>query len=431
MKHKIGQSLKKILMLFNKLHTDILISDAVMITIRRMSAKKSRSLLTILGVGVGIAVVYVLVSLTFGVQKLVIGNLATSETLVTLDVYPNTEVRNYIKIDDSQVQKFAQLANVVETRGAKSLPAEINYNDIKSQTVVYGVEPRYFALSNIHTNRGELFTDSEPRIVVSTAMLSLFNLNADNAIGAKIRISLIKSLTERNSSETEASSSAILSDTQVVDIPEQFEIAGIIDDENNYIYIPLNYFDVAGIPEYQLVKVKANHQDNIEPIRNEILSMGFVVTTLSDTLDQINNIFRITQITFTVIGITALFISSIGMINTMTVSLLEQTREIGIMKSIGATTKGIAQLFLAESIIMGFGGGIFGLVIGFIVTKILSGLVSLLALTMGGEPANVFFTPAWFYLVVLIFSLMIGLITGTFPAKRASKLNPLDALRYE
>jgi len=423
--------LKSFFKLFDKINTDIYISDIISITLGRMKARKSRSFLTILGVGVGIGVVYVLVSLTFGVQKLVIGNLATSETLVTLDVYPNTEIKNYIKIDDSVINKFKGISNVVEVRGAKSLPAEINYNGIKSQTLTYGVEPRYFALSNIHTDKGELFSDDSPKIVVSTALLSLFNLNTDNAIGTKIRISFLKPTTAADTANQESSASAVLSDTQVIDIPQQFEISGILNDESNYLYMPLKYFNVANLNEFQLAKVKTSHQDFVETIRDEILSNGFIVTTLSDTLDQINNIFRITQIAFTVIGITALFISSIGMINTMTVSLLEKTREIGIMKSIGATTNGIAQLFLAESVIMGLGGGIFGLAIGFVITQVLGLLVSVLALAMGGKPVNIFYTPAWFFIVVLVFSLMIGLITGIFPAKRAAKLNPLDALRYE
>ena len=152
---------------------------------------------------------------------------------------------------------------------------------------------------------------------------------------------------------------------------------------------------------------------------------------MTDTLTQINQIFNITQITFTVIGIIALLIAAIGMLNTMTISLLERTREIGIMKTIGATERGIEQMFLAESVIMGLGGGLSGLVVGFLFTRVVAIVVNLLALSSGGQPVEIFYTPLWFYGLVFVFSLLIGLITGFFPSRRAAKLNPLDALRYE
>jgi putative ABC transport system permease protein len=152
---------------------------------------------------------------------------------------------------------------------------------------------------------------------------------------------------------------------------------------------------------------------------------------MTDTLDQINKIFNVTQVTFTLIGIVALLIAAIGMLNTMTVSLLERTREIGIMKAIGATERGIQQMFLAESVLMGMGGGGAGLVIGFIFCQLVNFFVNLLALSLGGTRLNIFYTPLWFFVLVFCFSLLIGFFTGLFPARRASRLNPLDALRYE
>lgn len=424
----MNKFVNKYITIFDKFKTDILISDMVKITLRRMLARRSRTILTILGVGIGIGVVYVLVSLTFGLQKLVIGNIATNETLLTLDVIPNTEVKNYLRINNELIDKFKKIENVSEARGAKSLPAEVNYKDIKSQTILYGVEPRFFALSNIHTDNGELFDKNEPSVVISSAVLSLFDLDEKEALGVNINLSFIKQSDLYQSKE--ATESSTLADTQVIDLPEQFKVIGIINDENNYIYLPLDYFESAQIDDFQLLKIKVSQQDYIENVRDQILSNGFIVTAMTDTLQQINNIFKVTQVVFVVIGVTALFIASIGMINTMTVSLLEQTKEIGIMKAIGATKSGIGQLFLAESILMGIGGGISGIVIGFILCQIFGVLVNILAISMGGKPVSLFYTPLWFYIVVGCFSLIIGLITGIFPAKRATKLNPLDALRY-
>lgn len=420
-----------------RLQTDIFIKDIFALTIQRLRSRSYRTLLTILGVGISIGVVYVLVSLTFGLQKLVIGNIATSETLLSLDVLPNTEIKDVVKINQTSLEEISQIDSVVEVSAAKSLPAELVYNDIKSQTLIYGVEPRFFALSNINADKGSLFELNDKKIVVSSAVLTLFGLSQEDALGARIRLSFIMpsnilgDLNKSDSDTSIASNSATVSNSEVVEIPEQLEIVGIVNDDSNFLYLPLSYFDLVNLDEYHTVKVKVKSQTEIEPVRDIILSKGFIVSALTDTLDQVNSIFRITQITFTVIGITALFISAIGMMNTMNVSLMERTREIGIMKTIGATKKGIQQMFLAESIIMGIGGGLGGLAIGAIVTAILDIIVRLMAVSLGGKPVDIFYTPLWFYLLVISFSFAIGLITGLFPARRAASLSPLDALRYE
>jgi putative ABC transport system permease protein len=413
---------------------DMYFSDVVDLTLERLKAKKYRTFLTILGVGIGIAVVYILVSLTFGLQKLVIGNITSSESLLSLDVLPNTEIRDVIKLTDTVLAEIKSMDGVSEISASKSLPAEIVYNDIKTQTLTYGADPRFFSLSNIKADKGELYKDGESQIVVSSAILSLFGIEEQTALGAKLRLSFIKPnifFGDSLSGSANSTASAALLESSVVEIPEQLTIVGIISDDSNYIYLPLKYFDGLDQNEYRAAKVKAENQAKLNEIRDNVSSRGFMVSAMTDTLTQINNIFRVTQITFTVIGVIALIIASIGMINTMTVSLLERTREIGIMRTIGATSKDIQYMFLTESIIMGLGGGIGGLLLGFVVTNILSIIVKIFALAMGGQAVNIFYTPPWFYILVLVFSLAIGLITGIFPAKRAASLNPIDALRYE
>lgn len=435
MKRQIIEKLKQLRgYIKSRLHTDLDFMDIFKLTINRLQARRYRTFLTILGVGIGIGVVYILVSLSFGLQRLVIGNIATNETILTLDVLPNSEVKDFLKINQKTIDGFKGSPGVAEVRAQKSMAVEISYNDVKSQSLAYGVESRYFALANIHTDFGELYQKDEPMIVVSTAVLSLFGLDPKTAVGTKVRISFLKPnafFGDTAGGNEEATVAAAIVGSSVVEIPEQMTIVGVVNDDTNYIYLPLTYFDLITSDDYSLAKVKVNNQTQIEPTREILLNMGFTVSAMTDTLSQINNIFAITQTVFTIIGITALFIASIGMVNTMTISLLERTREIGIMKSIGATTNGIKQMFLMESILIGLGGGIGGLIIGFVSTKVLSVLVAVLAYSLGGKPVNIFYTPIWFYLLVMAFSLVIGLMTGIFPAKRAAKINPLDALRYE
>jgi putative ABC transport system permease protein len=410
--------------------TDILLGDIIEITTQRFSTKKFRSFLTILGIGIGIGAVYFLVSLTFGVQKLVIGKIANSESLLTMDVFPNTEIKDFVKLDAQAITQIKQNPNVDTISTAKSIAAELVYNDIKTQTQAIGVDADYFRLSALTVPTGQLFTEQEKnKIIITTAILSLFNLSEDKAIGTKVRLSFLD--TGELSDNSISTPSATLTNQTNVEIPEQLIISGVIKDDSNYIYLHQSNFDRLSLNEFKSAKVKVKDQSVITDVREKILSLGFMATAMTDTIQQINQIFSITQVTFTVIGIIALFIAAIGMLNTMTISLLERTREIGIMKTIGATQKGIEQMFLAESIFMGLGGGASGLVIGFIFTRIVNLIVSLLALSLGGSSMEIFYTPVWFYGLVVIFSLLIGLFTGFFPSRRAARLNPLDALRYE
>jgi putative ABC transport system permease protein len=119
------------------------------------------------------------------------------------------------------------------------------------------------------------------------------------------------------------------------------------------------------------------------------------------------------------------------MFNTMTVTLLERTKEIGIMRTIGASPTDIKFLFVSESIIVGFLGGVSGIVIGVGIGFIVNVTLNAVATQFGGKAVALFAFPMWFLLFIAAFSAAVGYLTGIFPARRASLLNPLDAMRFE
>jgi ABC-type antimicrobial peptide transport system permease subunit len=166
-------------------------------------------------------------------------------------------------------------------------------------------------------------------------------------------------------------------------------------------------------------------------IRDALLSYGLLVSSLSDTVDQANQIFRIVQMILMLFGIIALVVSAIGMFNTMTITLLERTEEIGIMKSIGASDASISAMFFMESAIMGFLGGCMGIFIGWIGGIGFNAIINFVASKFGGQSVSLFYSPLWFMLSILAFSAIVGFFTGLVPARRASKIDPLDALRYK
>ena len=124
-------------------------------------------------------------------------------------------------------------------------------------------------------------------------------------------------------------------------------------------------------------------------------------------------------------------VSAIGMFNTMTVTLLERTAEIGIMRTLGASSGDIKILFISEAVIVGFLGGIMGILFGLTIGFVLNGAMNVAASSFGGKSVSLFSFPIPFLLFIASFSAIVGFMTGVFPAKRAAELNPLDAIRYK
>jgi putative ABC transport system permease protein len=206
----------------------------------------------------------------------------------------------------------------------------------------------------------------------------------------------------------------------------------VINDENSiFAYIPLKSISDINIDKFDQLKVKVSDNTVMEPIRSQIMNQGFLVSSLSDTIDQANKIFQVIQIILFSFGFVALLVSAIGMFNTMTISLMEKTTEIGIMRSLGITGRDIKTIFYMESSIMGFLGGLGGVLIGFLGGKIVNFGFNLLASSLGGKPLELFYIPSIFIFGIIIFSTIVGLLTGVFPSHRASKLNPIDALHYK
>jgi putative ABC transport system permease protein len=156
--------------------------------------------------------------------------------------------------------------------------------------------------------------------------------------------------------------------------------------------------------------------------------MGYQVTTIKDLIDQIDKIFLLAEVILGLIGGIGLLVSSLGIINTMTISLLERTREIGIMKAIGASGRDIKRLFLFESALIGFLGGVVGVGIaagfGYLFNYVLNFIIR-----GSGQHLTVFITPPKFALIMVGVAIFIAMFAGVYPTSRAQKLKPIDALR--
>lgn len=406
-----------------------LIDDIILAT-RTFRTRKLRTFLTIFGISIGIGAIMFLVSLGYGMQKILLENITKLDALLSLDVAVG---ETPIKINDELLEDFRGIENVAEVSPLRVIASTSEYNDIATGVDFYAVETAYFRLDGIGMMAGEPFKSNDDRSVVLSqgALTSLGLEGSAQAIGKKVSITLFTSKDSTKEQDYFAREDSVEDVRGVVNLPGEFTISGVVEGESNsYGYIPLFWSYDMGLDAYDGVKIRVKEQEYLEGVRKELIARGMTVLALSDTIDQANKIFSVAQTVLALFGLVALFVSAIGMFNTMTIALLERTGEIGTMKSIGASDRDIRIMFLVESVIIGFLGGIGGLIIGASASGFINFIFDILANRLGGQPIDLFVTPAWFILFIIIFSTFIGFLTGVYPAERAARLNPLEALRY-
>jgi putative ABC transport system permease protein len=187
---------------------------------------------------------------------------------------------------------------------------------------------------------------------------------------------------------------------------------------------------------YNMVVVKVDSVDNVLSVNDQITEMGFQAYTPLSFVQGINNFYVILQFIFGGVGAIALLVAAIGIANTMAMAILERTREIGLMKAVGAANRDVLAIFLGEAAGIGFVGGLGGVLIGWLAGQGLNVLALVYlanqsAETGGMPPSVAVSTPLWLPIFALLFATIIGLLSGLYPALRAATMIPVNALKYE
>lgn len=183
--------------------------------------------------------------------------------------------------------------------------------------------------------------------------------------------------------------------------------------------------------KYSSLQVRIKEIKNMETVRKQIENMGLYTFAFSDGLGEVRRGFLILDTILGAIGTIALIVAALGIINTMVMSILERRKEIGIMKSIGGSEGQIKLLFMVEAVSIGLLGAVFGLLLGWLVTRIANYVVNLQILPTGEEPVDLFYFPLWLIFGAIAFSVLISLLAGLYPAIRAARVDPVEALRHD
>lgn len=435
--------------------------DLIRLILGNLGRRKGRVTLTAIGVVIGTAAVVILVSLAIGLQKSATEQLYGIGDLTQIEVYPGYDEGGVGPLpprgSSSQPQKPKQLTNPAldELRAIPGVVAVIprdylhggaliRYNRLESGANLIGVGTNDLADLGLEAGQGSLEL-SKGNIVIGP-MIAMNFYDPKQRPGQEAppppdlydqRLIFVILKWDQDGNEIRKTLT--------------YRVVGVLTEtlgESDWsIYMSLD--TVKALNEwasgrrinynkdgYSQVIVKVDDVDRAMEVNDAISQMGFQAFTPQAFVQGINNFFVVLQIIFGGVGAIALLVAAIGIANTMTMAILERTREIGLMKAIGATNRDVLSIFLGEAAGIGFVGGLGGVIIGWLAGQGINVLAIVYlagqAAQQGGVPPSAaVFTPLWLPVFALAFATLIGLLSGLYPALRAATMIPVLALKYE
>lgn len=429
-------------------------TDLISLIIDNLGRRKGRVLLTAIGVVIGTAAVVTLVSLGAGLQKSATSNLWGINDLSSIQVSPGyPKYEPGMSFNEADIKKITP-AVIEQFKGMKGVKQVIIKDSIRGGSLIkFGkmegwgnfnsVSVPDIKALGIEAAQGVTVVEKGQVILGSQYKNNFYDPNQKpgkepeqlpDLFGKTIDVQFIKWDNEGNQTIRRG----------------KFEVVGILKesrsehDWNMYInsdeLLKLNEWMVGKRIDfskegYSNVVVQAVSPEVVVELAKQITELGFQAYTPQEAVEGINSFFAIMQIVFGGVGAIALLVAAIGIANTMTMAILERTREIGIMKAIGATNNNILAIFLGEAAGIGFLGGIGGVLLGWAICAVVNALgSSLLASGGGGGGAGTQLNaiiPLWLPIFSVAFATVVGLISGLFPSLNAATMVPVDALKYE
>jgi putative ABC transport system permease protein len=439
--------------------------DLVSLISENLRRRKGRVVLTAIGVVIGTAAVVLLVSLASGLQKSATSNLWGINDLSRIEVYPNYGEGMYVEVPmggggggkaGPVTQKLLTptvLEEIGAIQGVKSvIPRDylygqgvIQFGKFETWAGFMGVKTNSLQDFGYELDRGSLDLRKGTMIAGSWMVKNFYTPNLrpgqempemPDLLDQRVKLVLTK----------------WTSDGQMVTRSVNLQVVGILKEMRNeadsQFFVVMDDLDAwnewfnngrrinRNKDGYNNVIVRAESPEVVMDVTQQINDMGFMAYSPQSTVEGINSFFVILQIVFGGIGAIALLVAAIGIANTMTMAILERTREIGLMKAVGATNRDVLTIFLGEAAGIGFLGGLGGAGLGWIGGYILN-VVSMQFLASQAQEQGYMSTslsaetPLWLLLFAIIFATLVGFLSGLYPALRAATLEPVTALKYE
>lgn len=399
-----------------------------------LSAHKKRSALTILGIVIGIMSIIMVMSIGMGAEELILGQIRGMGSR-TMSVEPGRMPQGLADIYEMYTESLGDrevkaIKNKNNVRGDNvvapfvGLNVTASYRDEKMRTMVNGADKLWMEILDVYPEKGQMFNDIDVKQMAKVAVIGsnvkkeLFG--ESDAVGQKIRM---KNYNFR-----------------VVGVLPPVGILMMMD-VDDIIIVPYTTAQkiLLGISHYHAILVQAETEAMVPGIAEDIKKTirelhnitdpdqdDFKVGTMDEAMDIISGVTSAMTLLLIAVAAISLLVGGVGIMNIMLVSVTERTREIGLRKALGATRSDITIQFLLEAIILTIIGGIFGILMG----AGFSWLIGL-AITKFGSFSWQFFFPISAVIMGIGVAGVVGLVFGLYPANKASKKSPIEALRYE
>ena len=410
--------------------------DTLRMALGNLRRSKLRNLLTFFGIVIGIGAMVSLLSFGTGLKKVALRE-AEGTIFTTITVQPKN--RDSSPLTDETVQKFRALTGVRIAYPMVAFPVMTRIGDKKASAIVRGLPAEIGKLKPYSDQKiGRFFTsDDAYQAIVSQKLLDALKLKRDEVINKEITITALVSQK---------------GGTMPVTREEKFKVIGIIESMESlffgtFLFLPIDtaknmgkgvfkdleqILDMSGTSKgYSTVHIRAATANEVEKICKEIEKMGYKTWSLQEQFKEIRTFFLLFNSVLGGIGAIGLLIACLGIANTMITSVLERTKEIGIMKAVGAGNKDIRNLYFAQTGIIGFCGGVFGVVLGWAVTRIAEPIMNFYMVKYGEKAIDLFCMPVWLIAGAIAFAVFASLLAGLYPARRAIRISPARTLRYE
>lgn len=419
--------------------------STIKLVFRTLLARKGRSFLTILGIVIGVAGVIIIISLGAGAQSLVLGQITKLGTnLLSVQAGKSNEkgppsqifgivVTTLTQEDAEALRDTSRVPHAVAVDAIVHGTATVDWQNQSIDTNFLGTEYTYPQVVSLTMREGNFFDQKEAagnaNVVVlgSSVAEDLFGQSGIDPIGQIIKA--------RSASQKEPGGIPL----RVVGVVAPRGSAAF-QNQDDQIFLPLDIGQkqLLGIHYLQMVNIKVDASENLESTSNDIKQVlnerhhikneeeaDYTVRNLADALAILSTVTNALRIFLAAMAAIALVVGGIGILNIMMVTVAERTREIGLRKAVGAANNAIRNQFLLEAGTLTSLGGLVGIVVGIVVSY----LVSLLMNSLGYDWAFVISSSS--VVLAVGVSILTGVIFGLYPAFKAAKLNPIDALRYE